>query len=227
MTFEAYYKVWRSSRRGPNNVGLDDGEVRLGGIKGPLRIDQPSKKLAGEIRTMVLLVDFPDRPHADDHSPGMYEQMLFSVEAFPSGSMRDFYRQVSGWTKDARERPGIDVTGKVHGWFRMPNPITFYADGNSGMSDNFPRNAPALARDAVLAAKFAGVDFAGFDALGEGTVTALVRDPRRRRRRDHGRPQRHLEPQVDHPRRRRRRPRHLGQHLSDRARGLPRRRLRP
>jgi immune inhibitor A len=174
MTFEAYYKVWRASRRGPNNVGLDDGEVRLGGTKGPLRIDQPARKLAGEIRTMVLLVDFPDRPHGDDHSPGMYEQMLFSVGKFPSGSMRDFYRQISGWNKDSgADGPGIDVTGEVHGWFRMPNPITFYADGNSGMSDNFPRNAPALARDAVLAAKFAGVDFGAFDALGEGTVTAL------------------------------------------------------
>jgi immune inhibitor A len=170
MTFEEFYKVWRSSRRGPNNVGLDDGELRLGGTKGPLRIDQPAKKLSGEVRTLVLLVDFPDRPHADDHSPGMYQQMLFSLGAFPSGSMRDFYRSASGWTTDGK---GIDVTGQVHGWFRLPNPIEFYADGNSGMGDNFPRNAQALARDAVLAAKAAGVDFSGYDALGEGTVTAL------------------------------------------------------
>lgn len=170
MTFEEYYKVWRSSRRGPNNIGLDDGELRLGGVKGPLRIDQPAKRLSGEIKTLVLLVDFPDRPHADDHSPGMYQQMLFSTGAFPSGSMRDFYRAASGWTKDGK---GIDVTGQVHGWFRLPNPIEFYADGNSGMGDNFPRNAQALARDAVLAAKAASVDFSPYDALGEGTVTAL------------------------------------------------------
>lgn len=170
MTFEEFYKVWRSSRRGPNNVGLDDGKLHPGGIKGPLRIDQPAVKLAGEIRTLVLLVDFPDHPHADDHSPGMYDQMLFSVGAFPTGSMRDFYRQVSGWTEDGR---GVDVTGAVKGWYRMPNPIGFYADGNSGMGDNFPRNAQGLARDAVLAAKNAGVDFSGYDALGEGVVTAL------------------------------------------------------
>ena len=171
MSFEDYYKFWRSSRRGPNNVGLDDGEVRLGAMKGALQIDKPEVKLAGEIRTLVLLVDFADRPHADDHSPGMYDQMLFSVDTFPSGSMRDFYRQVSGWTKDGKH--GIDVTGKVHGWFRMPNTLAFYADGNSGMGNNFPRNAQALARDAVLAAKNAGVDFGGYDALGEGVVTAL------------------------------------------------------
>lgn len=171
MSFEDFYRVWRANRRGPNNVGLDDGEVRLGGTKGALRIDQPAVKLKGEIRTLVLLVDFADRPHADDHSPGMYDQMLFSLDTFPSGSMRDFYRQVSGWTKDGKH--GIDVTGKVHGWFRMPNTLAFYADGNSGMGDNFPRNAQALARDAVLAAKNAGVDFSGYDALGEGVVTAL------------------------------------------------------
>lgn len=171
MTFEDYYKVWRASRRGPNNVGLDDGELDLGGVKTALQIARPQRRLEGKIRTLVLLVDFPDQPHADDHTSGMYDQMLFSTGQFPTGSMRDFYRQASGWTQD--DGPGIDVIGEVHGWFRMPNPIAFYADGNSGMGDNFPRNAQGLARDAVLAAKFAGVDFSQYDALNEGVVTAL------------------------------------------------------
>ena len=66
ITFQDYYKVWRSSRRGPNTIGLDDGEMLQGSAKGVLRIDRPVQKLKGEIRTLVLLVDFPDRPHAAD-----------------------------------------------------------------------------------------------------------------------------------------------------------------
>lgn len=171
MTFEDYYKVWRSSRRGPNSTGLDDGEIGVVAEKADLqKIDRPRIQLKGEIRTLVLLVDFPDRPHAPDHSPGMYEQMLFSTDAFPTGSMRDFYRQASGWSGAGR---GVDVTGAVFGWYRMPNPLSFYADGNSGMADGYPRNAQAMARDAVLAAQGAGVDFSGYDALGEKAVTAL------------------------------------------------------
>jgi immune inhibitor A len=170
ITFQDYYKVWRSSRRGPNTIGLDDGEMLEGAAKGVLRIDRPVQKLRGEIRTLVLLVDFPDRPHAPDRNAPMYDQMLFSLDALPSGSMRDYFRRVSGWDGAGK---GIDVTGAVHGWFRMPKPITFYADSNSGTSGNFPRNAQGMARDAVEAAKAAGVDFTGFDALGEEVVTAL------------------------------------------------------
>ncbi|HEY9218453.1 MAG TPA: M6 family metalloprotease domain-containing protein [Phenylobacterium sp.] len=172
MSFDEYFSVWRSSRRGPRFRGLDDGEVVTGPPgSSPFMIDRPRKKLAGEVKTLVLLVDFPDRPHSPDHSPSFYQQMLFSKDrSFPTGSMRDYYRDVSGFDGAGK---GIDVPGAVHGWFRLPNPIAFYADGSSGMDGTFPRNAQAMARDAVVAAKAAGVDFAGLDALGEGIVTAL------------------------------------------------------
>ena len=171
MTFEDYYKVWRASRRGPNNVGLDDGELKIGSAKGPLQlIDRPEFKLKGEVRTMVLLVDFPDQPHAPDHSAGMYEQMLFSVDTFLSGSMRDFYRRASRWENG---NAGVDVVGEVFGWYRMPHPLAFYADDNSGMANSFPRNAQGMARDAVNAALADGVNFDGYDAFHEGRVTAL------------------------------------------------------
>jgi immune inhibitor A len=170
MEFEDYYSVWRSSRRGKSTIGLDDGEVEPGDAKGLLEISRPPRQLKGEIRTMVLLVDFPDKPHMPDRDSDYYERMLFSSGIFPSGSMRDFFHRVSGWDGAGH---GIDVTGIARGWYRMPNPITFYADGASGMGENFPRNSQALARDAVLAAKADGVDFTGFDALGERLVTAL------------------------------------------------------
>ncbi|MFG1342664.1 M6 family metalloprotease domain-containing protein [Xanthobacter autotrophicus] len=171
MAFEDYYRVWRSNRRGSRYIGLDDGETRFSAPEARELIDRPPRMLKGEIRTLVLLVDFPDRPHQPDRSPSSFEQMLFSVGTFPTGSMRDYFRNISRWSE--RPTQGIDVIGQVHGWFRMPEPLNYYADGSSGMDGTFPRNAQGLARDAVLAAKAAGVSFAGYDALGEQSVTAL------------------------------------------------------
>ena len=172
LTFEQYFYVWRSNRRGGSVAGLDDGATDDRGAVGAAMINRPSARLQGDLRTVVLLVDFPDRPHSENRGPMFFNQMLFSVGEFPSGSMRDFFRLISNF--DAEESTGIDVAGDIFGWFRLPNPITFYTDGNSGMNDaGFPRNAQGMARDAVLAAIGAGVDFSPYDMLGDGAVTAL------------------------------------------------------
>jgi immune inhibitor A len=169
-TFEQFYTVWRADRRGRNVVGLDDGAPAPTGQVEKELITRPPVQLRGVVRTLVLLVDFPDQPHDPDHTREYYDTMLFSSGEFPSGSMRDYYRTLSGYDGDAN---GIDVVGEVHGWFRMPQPMSFYADGNSGMNENFPRNSQGMARDAVAAALAEGVDFTSYDVLDEGAVTAL------------------------------------------------------
>lgn len=175
MSFEAYYAVWRSGRRGANLRGLDDGATDHGSAAekaGLQRIARPDQTLRGAVQTLVLLVDFPDRPASGNRSAAFYEQMLFSQGGvFPTGSMREYYRRVSGF--DAAAGTGIDVEGRVHGWLRMPQPLAFYTDGTSGMGANFPRNTAGMVRDAVLAAQQAGVRFDGLDMFGEGIVTAL------------------------------------------------------
>jgi immune inhibitor A len=172
MTFEEFFFFWRSGRRGTNVAGLDDGITDPAGAAGLAMIDRPGVQLSGTVRTIVLLVDFPDRVHAPSRSPTFFKQMLFSADKHPTGSMRDFYRTVSNHDPDTGS--GIDVVGDIYGWFMMPQPLKYYTDGNSGMNDrNFPRNAQGMARDAVLAAIAQGVDFAPYDALGEGAVTAL------------------------------------------------------
>ncbi|MDP2375981.1 M6 family metalloprotease domain-containing protein [Reyranella sp.] len=171
-TFEQYYWIWRSRRRGQKFVGLDDGATRQGPSATAQKITRPTKQLKGVIRTIVLLADFPDRPHDPNQTAGVYEQMLFSDQGkFPTGSMREYYRLVSCY--DPAKGTGIDVQGEVKGWFRLPNPLSFYADGNSGMGDSFPRNAQGMVRDTVEAALKDGVDFTPYDALGEHVVTAL------------------------------------------------------
>lgn len=169
-TFKQWFDYWVSSRRGQTAFGLDDGRMDQAPRTRAALINRPNKKLLGVVRTVVLLVDFPDRPHAVENSPKHFEHMLFGLGAqFTTGSMREYYRRISGFKANA----GIDVQGAVHGWFRMPQPLSVYANGDSGMGNTFPRNAPGLARDAVQAALDAGVDFRPYDVLGEKVVTAL------------------------------------------------------
>lgn len=171
MTFEQFYRVWRSGRRGENFVGLDDGATTPGPSAGKQLITQPTQRLSGLIRTLVLLVDFPDKSHNENLGAEYYRQMLFSLDGtFPNGSMREYFRTVSNHD-DAGN--GIDVDGEVVGWLRLPEPSSVYTDNQSGMGANPQRNAQRMARDAVQAALSLGVDLAPYDALGEKAVTAL------------------------------------------------------
>ena len=172
LTFKQFFDVWATNRRGENFMGLDDGRMKHGPSVAAQLIDRPPKKLTGVIRTIVLLVEFPDQPHAKLNSRQHFERMLFSLGSeFKTGSMRTYYRQVSNFSP--AKKKGIDVQGEVHGWFQMPRTLEYYANDNSGMSDSYPRNAQGMARDAVQVARAAGVSFKGYDVLGEGVVTAL------------------------------------------------------
>ncbi|MDA8745976.1 M6 family metalloprotease domain-containing protein [Rubripirellula amarantea] len=170
--FDEYFSSWLAERRGEDVPGLDDGTVDSRGIDPNLQlIERPTKKLAGTIHAVVLLVDFEDCPSLSENTAAVYQEMLFGE--LPSGSMRSYYNEISCW--DASTGNGVDVNGTVHGWYRMPHDLKFYTNGVSGTSENaFPRNAQGLAKDAVQAAIDDGVDFAGSDAFGEGIVTALI-----------------------------------------------------
>ncbi len=125
----------------------------------------PYHRILGDLRLIILLVDFPDKPALlpKEH----YEDIFFSRNTFLSGSVRDYYHEVS--------LGKVDIIGTVHGWFRMPLPYSYYTNQESGMrGSSYPRNAQRMAEDAVKAALSNGVKFdSGLDKLGDGTVTAL------------------------------------------------------
>lgn len=150
-----------SSRRS----GMDDGILAKPAGDGQLKLLAiPSMKVTGTLNVMVLLVDFSDR--AGLQSPDHYRDLLFSKGAYPTGSMRDFYLEVSSGK--------VDVVGEVHGWLRMPQRYGFYVGDQSGMDAPYPNNCQKLAEDAVAAAKAKGIQFPGsLDKLGTGAVTAL------------------------------------------------------
>lgn len=127
----------------------------------------PTKDFApvtGTRRAVVLLVDFSDE--AQGTAQNHYTDMLFSVGTYPTGSMRDFYREAS-YNK-------LDVIGNVFGWYKAPHPKSYYTNGNYGFG-SYPQNAQRLVEDVIdLADADSAVNFANYDNDGDGVVEALV-----------------------------------------------------
>ena len=141
-----------------------DSGTRLTRGPGTALVAVPKRKVTGPVRVIVLLVDFADG--AGQRPARQYEDMLFSKKTFQTGSLRDFYAEVT--------LGKVDVTGSVYGWLRMPRKYSFYAGGQSGTGP-YPNNAQRLAEDAVAAALAKKVPFpAALDNFGDGSITALV-----------------------------------------------------
>ncbi|WHX50991.1 M6 family metalloprotease domain-containing protein [Paenibacillus woosongensis] len=151
-----------------NHPGMDDHVTGMPPAGAEL-IHTPRKPVTGELIVKVLLVDFSDMPGVlpKEH----YEDLLFSRNTHTTGSMADYYDEVS--------RGLVQIHGEVHGWLRMPQTYSYYTNGNSGLTDKlnreyYPRDARKLAEDAVDAALAHGVSFPShLDALDNGTITAL------------------------------------------------------
>lgn len=171
MSFAQYLRAVGYNDPSAQIDGMDDGLRRRpdADASGPELISVPSTPVTGVLRLIVLLVDFSD--NVGVRPPVAFRDLLFSSDTFPTGSMRDYYREVSGGK--------VQVEGTVHGWFRLPQPYTFYTNNESGMGrdqfdDSYPNNARRMAEDAVAAAKASGVVFdPALDKFGDGTITAL------------------------------------------------------
>ncbi|MCI0486055.1 MAG: M6 family metalloprotease domain-containing protein [Blastocatellia bacterium] len=121
-----------------------------------------ARKTTGRIQALVILADFPDNQGQRD--PQEFSDLLFSLGTYPTGSMRDYYSEVS-YGK-------LDVTGHVTSWLRMPKPYSYYVNGESGMSAKYPENSQGLTEDALKAAARL-VDFREFDQDGDGFLDGL------------------------------------------------------
>lgn len=165
MSFQDYLKSIGFTNPAKDVVGMDDAKKFRKGLAGPELIDVPSSPVVGDLQLKVLLVDFPDRECTIPVSH--YEDLLFSENIYPTGSLRDFYKEVS--------LGKVKVNGTVHGWLRMPNPYSFYTNNQSGLGDSYPYNAQKLAEDAVSTALQKGITFdKNLDKLNQGIITALV-----------------------------------------------------
>ncbi|WP_207537263.1 immune inhibitor A domain-containing protein [Sabulicella rubraurantiaca] len=67
------------------------------------------------------------------------------------------------------------MVGTVSDWIRLPQPYSYYTNGESGTQwKSYPNNAPRMAEDAVKAALEKSVQFdASLDTFQKGIITAL------------------------------------------------------
>jgi immune inhibitor A len=124
--------------------------------------------VTGSRRALVLLVDFSDA--AGTEPQAHFDDLLFSLGSYPTGSMRDFYQEASYGQLDVIGLVSGD--GTTPGWYRAPQPKSYYTNGNYGFG-GYPQNAQRLVED-VLDLADASVNFADYDNDGDGVVDALV-----------------------------------------------------
>jgi len=155
--------------RPPQRFGFDDGlivpgtEYPLGTPPATIRNAAADRApLRGTVRVIVVLVDFSDKEMTE--SKEHFEELFFSLGTMPTGSVRDYYQEVTHGL--------VDLQGEVVGPYRMPRTVVEYAHGKSGIRVG-PPNAQEMARDAVEAAD-ADVEFAPYDNDGNGYVDAFV-----------------------------------------------------
>lgn len=151
LTFKDYLKLTGYVPSCSHQEGRDNSFVESSSIR---RISIPSKPIVGELHVKVLLIDFSDQVGRLPRK--YYENLLFSEKKLLSGSMRDYYKEVS--------LDKVAIKGSVHGWLRMPNPCSYYTNGESGGEwSSYPRNAPRMAEDAVKVALKKGISFEKVD----------------------------------------------------------------
>jgi len=165
LTFKQYLVSIGFIDPAATTVGMDDSAQFVATPGGPELLAIPADPVIGQVQVKVLLVDFDDRPGVRPRA--QFEDLLFSKGIHPSGSMRDYYNEVS--------LGKVDVVGTVSDWIRLPQPYSFYTNNESGTRwESYPNNAPRMAEDAVQAALAKGVTFdASLDTFGRGIVTAL------------------------------------------------------
>jgi immune inhibitor A len=93
-----------------------------------------------------------------------FEELVFSKGKIPTGSVTEYYEDVSGGK--------IELTGAVVGPFRMPLTLAQYAHGANGFTEAAP-NLQDLAAHALASAD-ASIDLTAYDNDHNGMVDAFI-----------------------------------------------------
>ncbi len=144
-------------RLGRQEVARLHQKVYTPDMAADLRLERADKAAAvtGTGTCLVIVWEFSDHP-ADqvNHPAGAYDDMMFSTGTFPTGSMNDYYREVS--------HGQYGVIGQVIGWTTASRTYASYANGD-GTQDAY--TARAMITDAI-AQLDPVVDFSQFDSDG-------------------------------------------------------------
>jgi len=127
---------------------------------------QPS----GIIQNLVILCMF------SDHTPGIHTRnqadydILFNAVGgdailAPTGSVQDFYFENSYGT--------MTLNSTVVAWVTLPQTEVYYANGQDGTGNTYPRNAQRMVEDALNLVDPL-VDFGDFDTDDDGYIDAIT-----------------------------------------------------
>jgi M6 family metalloprotease-like protein len=118
--------------------------------------------LTGTSQVLVLLIEYPDHPHA---SP-VHEKSYFNTLYFDSltGSVNHYFKAIS-YNK-------LSLSGTSEGWYTSINNRAYYGVQSIAAPD--ATGARKLVLEAVKAADSSGVNFADYDLDGDGYVDHLT-----------------------------------------------------
>ena len=113
---------------------------------------------------LLILVEFPDHP-ADkiNHPPQAYTDMMFSTGVIPTGSLLEYYQEIS--------YGAFTPAGTVTVWITAPHNYSDYVGSYYGMG-SYPNNSQGLLQDCVNLLD-PTLDFAQFDNNGDGYVEGI------------------------------------------------------
>jgi immune inhibitor A len=114
-------------------------------------------------KILILCVDFPDKPHQVSLET-IYNRFFSDI----GSSLKNYYKENSY----SRYIPH----GELYGWYRAPNPSTYYANQENGFG-KYPNSAEKLVEDVIELAKNdpnAPIDWQSFDENNNGYVDNLI-----------------------------------------------------
>ncbi|MCB1240872.1 MAG: immune inhibitor A, partial [Tetrasphaera sp.] len=155
----------------PRALGLNDGLIMppdsfpFGTPETVMRASALERApLRGAVRVIVVLADTSDKPMT--RSAQSFRDLFFSTGVVPTGSVREYYREVTNGL--------VDVVGEVVGPYRLPQTMAWYANGNFGIGrPSGTTRARNMAADALALAD-PHVTFGPYDNDGNGYVDAFI-----------------------------------------------------
>jgi immune inhibitor A len=115
--------------------------------------------LRGTVNVVLVLMDFQDVQMAVG-AKERFEELFFSTRKLPTGSVKEYYEEVSGGK--------ISLAGEVIGPFTLSHNKAYYANEGYGTTLN-PPNSKTMANEAVTAA-MGKINFNNYDNDGNGYI---------------------------------------------------------
>ncbi|MFH1024297.1 MAG: M6 family metalloprotease domain-containing protein [Planctomycetota bacterium] len=131
----------------------------------------PAAAPSGSWNVLVICIKFSDTaaalPAGDgDEPPANFDGLLFSTGTYATGSMNDYWREVS------YGQFGVNgASSHAVGWYTASKTK---AESISMSPGAYPDNVANLVEEAVDAAEANGVNFANYDNDGDGNVDGLI-----------------------------------------------------